>query len=125
LGLVLPGEPPVAESGWWAIASTVVVTGLHTIWRMLVAQWRSRGDLTPNVVVVGATRHAESLIREALDRRDLNILGVFDDRLARTPDALAGVPVLGGADALPDHRLTPYLARVIPAIDPKPAAPGR
>ncbi|ANF55847.1 UDP-phosphate glucose phosphotransferase [Brevundimonas naejangsanensis] len=122
LGLVLPGETPVAEYGWWAIASTVVVTGLHTIWRMLVAQWRSRGDLTPNVVVVGATRHAESLIREALDRRDLNILGVFDDRLARTPDALAGVPVLGGADALLDHRLTPYIDRVILAIDPKAEA---
>ena len=122
LGLTLPGETPVAEYGWWAIASTVVVTGLHTIWRMLVAQWRSRGDLTPNVVVVGATRHAESLIREALDRRDLNILGVFDDRLARTPDALAGVPVLGGADALLDHRLTPYIDRVILAIDPKAEA---
>lgn len=123
LGLaLLGGEAPLAEYGWWAIASAVLLTGLHTIWRMLVAQWRSRGDLTPNVVVVGATRHAEALIREALDRRDLNILGVFDDRLARTPDALAGVPVLGGTDALMEHRLTPYIDRVILAIDPKAEA---
>ncbi|MBN9480806.1 MAG: exopolysaccharide biosynthesis polyprenyl glycosylphosphotransferase [Bordetella sp.] len=123
LALALPnGQTPAAEYGWWAIASAVLLTGLHTIWRMLVAQWRSRGDLTPNVVVVGATRHAETLIREALDRRDLNILGVFDDRLARTPDALAGVPVLGGTGELLEHRLTPYIDRVILAIDPKAEA---
>lgn len=122
LALLARGAAPITEYGWWAMASTVLMTGLHTIWRMLVAQWRSRGDLTPNVVVVGATRHAESLIREALDRRDLNILGVFDDRLARTPDALAGVPVLGGTDALLENRLTPYIDRVILAIDPKAEA---
>ncbi|HAD84670.1 MAG TPA: UDP-phosphate glucose phosphotransferase, partial [Brevundimonas sp.] len=46
LGLaLLGGEAPLAEYGWWAIASAVLLTGLHTIWRMLVAQWRSRGDL--------------------------------------------------------------------------------
>lgn len=123
LGLALPnGDTPLVEYGSWAVASAVLLTGLHCIWRMLVAQWRSRGDLTPNVVVVGATRHAETLIREALDRRDLNILGVFDDRLARTPDALAGVPVLGGTDALMEHRLTPYIDRIILAIDPKAEA---
>lgn len=122
-GLVLlGGQAPFAEYGWWTLAAAALLTGLHSIWRMLVAQWRGRGDLTPNVAVVGATRHAEALIHEALDRRDLNIIGVFDDRLARTPDALAGVPVLGGTDALMQHRLTPYIDRIVLAIDPRAEA---
>ena len=84
--------------------------------------WRRRGALTPNIAVVGATRHAERLIQEALQRRDLNVLGVFDDRLARSPDAVEGVPVLGEADALLNHRLTPYIDRIVLAIDPKAEA---
>lgn len=91
---------------------------LHLIWSGLVARWRRSGALTPNIVVVGATRHAERLIRDALQRRDLNVLGVFDDRLARSPDAVAGVPVLGRADDLLKHRMIPYVDRIVVAIDP-------
>ncbi|MFW2346016.1 MAG: exopolysaccharide biosynthesis polyprenyl glycosylphosphotransferase, partial [Brevundimonas mediterranea] len=72
---------------------------------------------SPNIVIVGATRNAEALIRRALERRDLNVLGVFDDRLARSPDRLAGVPVLGGANALLTHRMLPYVDRIVLAID--------
>ncbi len=61
-------------------------------WWALVARWRSLGLLTPNVVVVGATNHAEHLIATALERRDMNILGVFDDREERSPLAVSGVP---------------------------------
>ncbi len=106
----------------WAGLTMVALYGLHLFWSELVLKWRRSGALTPNVVIVGATRHAERLIREALNRRDLNILGVFDDRLARSPDSVAGVPVLGGADALLTHRMTPYVDRIVVAIDPKAQA---
>jgi Undecaprenyl-phosphate glucose phosphotransferase len=120
LGLILRGDAaPLAAYARWTGATLSLLTVLHCVWRLLVAQWRRRGDLTPNVAVVGATRHAERLIQEALDRRDLNVLGVFDDRLARAPDSIAGVPVLGEAAALLNHRLTPYIDRIILAIDPK------
>jgi Undecaprenyl-phosphate glucose phosphotransferase len=91
-------------------------------WSGVVNRWRASGALTPNIVLVGATRHAEALIREALKRRDLNVLGIFDDRLARSPVAIEGVPVLGSADDLLTHKMTPYVDRVVLAIDPRAEA---
>jgi polysaccharide biosynthesis protein PslA len=115
LGLALgQGLAPVIP---WGLGATVVLIALHGLWLALVARWRRQGALSPNIVIVGATRNAESLIERALERRDLNVLGVFDDRLARSPDTLAGVPVLGGAEALLSHRMLPYVDRIILAID--------
>ncbi len=103
----------------WTAVMSLSAAALHYVWRLRIAYWRARGALTPNLVVVGATRHAERLIQEALKRRDMNILGVFDDRLARSPDSVHGVPVLGDADALLTHRMTPYVDRIVLAIDPR------
>lgn len=106
----------------WTAFVTLSLYALHLGWWLTVSTWRAKGALTPNVVLVGATRHAERLIREALQRRDINVLGVFDDRLARSPDSVAGVPVLGDAQALMTHRMTPYLDKIVLAIDPKAEA---
>ncbi|MNQ54521.1 UDP-glucose:undecaprenyl-phosphate glucose-1-phosphate transferase [compost metagenome] len=123
IGLVLHGlDAPWSVYGQWTLAVLAVLTATHTVWSLLVARWRRGGTLTPNLVVVGATRHAERLIQEALQRRDLNVLGVFDDRLARSPHAVEGVPVLGEVDSLLNHRLTPYIDRIVLAIDPKAEA---
>lgn len=105
----------VALSSGAVLAALLI---LHVIWSRQVALWRVDGTLTPSVVVVGATRHAEKLIREALRRRDLNVLGVFDDRLARAPDTVEGVPVLGDTEALMTHRMTPYVDHIVLAVDP-------
>ena len=106
---------------WLAVSSAATLgalCGLHLGWMRLVARWRASGALTPNVVVVGATKNAERLIRDALKRRDINVLGVFDDRLARSPDSVEGVPVLGDAEALLTHKMTPFVDRIVLAIDP-------
>ncbi|QTN18835.1 exopolysaccharide biosynthesis polyprenyl glycosylphosphotransferase [Brevundimonas sp. AJA228-03] len=103
----------------WTALVTVALYCLHLGWSQAVMGWRATGALTPNIVLVGATRHAERLIRDALQRRDINVLGVFDDRLARSPDSIEGVPVLGDAEALMTHRMTPYVDRIVLAIDPR------
>lgn len=103
----------------WALTTTAAVALLHGLWLVVIARWRRLGVLSPNIVIVGATRHARRLIEQALERRDMNVLGVFDDRLARSPDSVAGVPVLGTAKALLTHRLTPYVDRIVLAIDPE------
>jgi Undecaprenyl-phosphate glucose phosphotransferase len=118
---------PGAAAQWtawslWAGAIFAALTALHLGWSGVVNRWRASGALTPNIVLVGATRHAEALIREALKRRDLNVLGIFDDRLARSPVAIEGVPVLGSADDLLTHKMTPYVDRVVLAIDPRAEA---
>ena len=116
-----------SASQWtaWLVWSGLVLVSLYALhmgWSDMVGRWRASGALTPNIVLVGATRRAESLIREALKRRDLNVLGIFDDRLARAPEAIEGVPVLGTADDLLNHKMTPYVDRVVLAIDPKAEA---
>jgi len=70
------------------------------------------------VVMVGATTHSEELIAEALRRRHVNIVGVFDDRLERAPAEVLGVPVLGDVNALLAHRITPFVDLIVVAIDP-------
>ena len=123
LGFALHGSlTPWGAYGRWGAGVLALLLVAHAAWSLLVTDWRRKGALTPNIVVVGATRHAERLIQEALQRRDINVLGVFDDRLARSPDAVEGVPVLGEADALLNHRLTPYVDRIVLAIDPKAEA---
>lgn len=102
----------------WLALAFMTVHMMHVWWWATVRAWRKNGKLTPNVVVVGATRHAERLIKAAMARRDVNVIGVFDDRLSRNPDSVAGVPVLGDTAALMTHRVMPFVDRVVVALDP-------
>jgi Undecaprenyl-phosphate glucose phosphotransferase len=101
----------------WIVLAAITTMGLHTAWWLRVRSWRAAGWLTPNVVIVGANDHAEHLIGDALARRHVNVLGIFDDRLERSPSALLGVPVLGDINALLTHKITPYVDRVVIAIE--------
>jgi Undecaprenyl-phosphate glucose phosphotransferase len=63
------------------------------------------GYFTRNVVIIGAGKHAESLILKLLrsaEAEQLNIRGLFDDRSDRIPTAIQGVPVRGTTDDLID-----------------------
>ncbi len=88
----------------------------HTVWWALVARWRSQGLLIPNVVVVGANSQAEEFISTTIDRRDMSILGVFDDRVDRSPFEVLGVPVLGTTDAMLTHRIMPCVDLVVVTV---------
>ncbi len=101
----------------WGLAASAFFLCLHAFWLSLVHRWRRQGKLTPNVVVVGATRNAHYLIEGARDRGDVNVLGVFDDRLSRSPVNVAGVPVLGDVQSLLGHKITPYVDQIVIAID--------
>jgi lipopolysaccharide/colanic/teichoic acid biosynthesis glycosyltransferase len=47
---------------------------------------------------------------------------VFDDRLARAPETVEGVPVLGDVAALIGHRVMPHVDRIVLALDPSDRA---
>ena len=123
LGVLLLSSPGVdlvdvvVVGAVWAAGITL----LHALWWTVVRRWRARELLTPNVVVVGATDHAEDLIEATIDGGEMNILGVFDDRLERSPLAVRGVPVLGSTDDLARHRVMPYVDLVVVAVDPSAA----
>lgn len=101
---------------WTLGAATSVMAILQGAWWAIIARGRSQGRLTPNIVVVGATANAERLISAALRTGEVNVLGVFDDRLDRAPSNIGGVPVLGDTRALLDHRIMPYVDRVVIAV---------
>ena len=116
LSLMLPTASVIGVLAPWGAGALLGLYGLHALWWLLVRQWRRNGRLTPNVVIVGATPAAERLIGRALASRELNVLGVFDDRLDRAPPALRGVPVLGDTRALVDHRIMPFVDRIVVAV---------
>jgi Undecaprenyl-phosphate glucose phosphotransferase len=102
----------------WFTATAVILLLMHGFWWSIVSQWRREGKLTPNIVIVGATGAAKSLIETALATREVAVLGVFDDRLGRAPKQIAGVPVLGDTADLLGHRIMPYVDRIVIAVDP-------
>lgn len=110
------GAPPSPVlTSWFAMAFVGLII-LQTCWWGMVRRWRDAGLLTPNIVIVGANQTAEKLIEAALDSREVNVIGVFDDRLGRAPPKIQGVPVLGDLDALIGHRIMPYVDQVVIAV---------
>jgi len=97
----------------WFCLGLALSYGLHIGWWVAVRLLRQSGRLTPNIVIVGATKNAERIIKSAIERRDVAVLGVFDDRHGRAPEQIAGVPVLGDTSALVGHRMMPFVDRVV------------
>jgi Undecaprenyl-phosphate glucose phosphotransferase len=113
--LALAGAPKAlfGALGAWFALSFAIVYMLHAWWWVSVRRMRLSGRLVPNIVVVGATENAERLIARALERRDVAVLGVFDDRKTRAAGDLHGVPFLGDTSTLVGHRIMPYVDRVV------------
>ncbi len=114
LAVIRAGDGVWQAQGVWFCLSFASLYLLHVWWWISVRRLRRSGRLTPNVVVVGATANAERLIENALASREVAVLGVFDDRRGRAPQAsLKGVPLLGDTTALIGHRIMPYVDRVV------------
>lgn len=120
-GLVDPAFPIIGCAAWVAAASAALVA-THTAWILVLRRLREKGLLTPNLIIVGGTAAAQRLIRRALKTRDVNILGVFDDRSDRVGPEVCGVPVLGKTSDLIDHRILPFVDRIVITVPPKASA---
>jgi polysaccharide biosynthesis protein PslA len=121
--LVLPvAEHTTRAALVWTLLAAGGLAVLHTGWWLLVARWRRQHWLAPNIVLVGATNRAENLIHEAMARGDINVLGVFDDRLNRSPPKVLGVPVLGNTAALLTHRILPHVDLIVVTVNPAATA---
>lgn len=121
-GLLDPAFPALG-SATWAAAAAFALIATHLIWGAILANLRSKGLLTPNLIIVGGTQAAQRLIRRAIRTRDVNILGIFDDRRDRVGPSVSGVPVLGKTSDIIDHRILPYVDRIVISVPPK--ASGR
>ena len=119
--LLDPAFPVIGCATWVAAAAAALCT-TQTAWMFVLRRLRAKGQLTPNLVIVGGTAAAQRLIRRALKTRDVNILGIFDDRKDRVGPEVCGVPVLGKTADLIDHRILPYVDRIVITVPPKASA---
>ncbi|HEY3948395.1 exopolysaccharide biosynthesis polyprenyl glycosylphosphotransferase [Phenylobacterium sp.] len=100
----------------WCLKAVAVLGAAHLAWFAYIRRLRRQGFLTPNLIIVGATPAAERLVSAALASREVNILGIFDDRGQRAPRHIFGVPVLGRTAQVKDHRLLPFVDRIVVAV---------
>lgn len=77
---------------------------------------RRRGLFTETAIVVGATEKACDLIARNSASRELDIVGIFDDRLSRAPASISGVPVIGQIDDLLSWDQLPHVDRIIVSV---------
>jgi len=114
-GLAASAAPPDTRAAVLALApaQTAGLAAVHFYAWRAVRRWRAQGRLTPNILIVGATPNAVRLIEGALASRHVNVLGIFDDRSARSPRAIHGVPVLGDTQALLGHSILPYVDQIV------------
>ena len=98
------------------LTQTAALLSLNLLWAAMTANWRAKGQLTPNLMILGATPGAKKLIDRLTQTREAAVLGIFDDRLDRAPKSIGGVRVLGDSEALIAHRLTPYVDRIVVTV---------
>ncbi|CDF40901.1 unnamed protein product [Chondrus crispus] len=100
----------LAKAGLGAIALLAI---LHSIYHNQIRRLHTRGALSPTIVMLGATESARRIIEENAKTKELNILAIFDDRLARAPHNIHGVPVIGSVEDLLNWDALPYINRIV------------
>lgn len=106
----------LAKAGLGAI---ILILVLHSTYYAQMRRLHMRGALAPTIVMLGATESARRIIEENAKTKELNILAIFDDRLARTPHNIYGVPVIGKVDDLLAWDALPYVNRIVVTLPSK------
>ncbi|MEL6687870.1 MAG: exopolysaccharide biosynthesis polyprenyl glycosylphosphotransferase [Pseudomonadota bacterium] len=95
------------------IAASAALLTLHYGYSRLLQRLHLKGRLAPTVVMLGATESARRIIEENARTKELNIVAIFDERLARAPMDIHGVPVVGRIGDLLQWEGLPYVNRIV------------
>ncbi|MHA6298945.1 undecaprenyl-phosphate glucose phosphotransferase [Devosia sp. CAU 1758] len=95
----------------WFVAGAALLVAYRLLLRVLVLRWTGEGRLKRRTVIVGGGADAALLIEQiqAGSDKDINLLGLFDDREGeRSPDMVSGCHKLGKvAELIEFARRTP------------------
>jgi len=95
----------------WYLVGIVLLVAYRMALRALVMRWTAQGRLKRRTVIIGGGKDAEALIDTIRSgaTNDINLLGLFDDRIdERSPDIVSGYHKLGKvADLVEFSRRTP------------------
>ncbi|MEZ5937032.1 MAG: exopolysaccharide biosynthesis polyprenyl glycosylphosphotransferase [Hyphomonadaceae bacterium] len=107
------GRPWAAEIPGVAAACLAAIIVLHANYLGVIRVLTRAGVFSDNVVIVGATRAAARIIARNRRERELNILGYFDDRTARSDIRFNDAAHLGNPDDLIEWSGLPDVDRII------------
>jgi Undecaprenyl-phosphate glucose phosphotransferase len=82
----------------WLISSLAIILFTRQLGAFLVRKWLHTGELLRRTVIVGGGENSESLIRtlQAQKVKELDLLGIFDDRMdERAIPEILGLKLLG------------------------------
>ncbi len=97
---------PITGTASWTAAAVFAVAGsllqplLARLLARLEGHLRARGRLVRRVAVVGAGEQGRRLVARLLGCPDVRVVGIFDERGTRVPEAVCGLPLAGDLDAL-------------------------
>lgn len=110
----IPTDPTLMARLSAAVAFTHFA--LHANYLALTRTLTRMGQLSDNVVIVGATEAASRIVARNERERELNILGYFDDRAGRNPPPMGNIPFLGGIDELLAWDRLPEVDRIVVTV---------
>ena len=109
-----------ASFATWPILAMVftwlAINSLHAHALAFTRHSLRAGWLSENVVIVGATPNAHRLIERNRKTKELNIVGIFDDRLSRAPSSIGDAPLLGQLDDLLTWDQLPEIDRIVVTV---------
>ncbi len=82
----------------WATAAAVLMGGVHLVGAQAIRWCARKGIFRQRIAVVGATPRVLDLLTsfsEQTRQTDYDVVGIFDDRIARVPKMVGGIPVVG------------------------------
>lgn len=93
---------------WFGLGAALLVAYRLAL-RALVLRWTTQGRLRRRTAIVGGGKDAEVLVEQIRNSNDVELLGLFDDRVdERSPGEVGGFPKLGKvADLIEFARRTP------------------
>jgi Undecaprenyl-phosphate glucose phosphotransferase len=102
--------------GQLAAAAAMTLFALHANYLALTRILTRSGQLSDNVIIVGATDAAARIVARNAQDRELNILGYFDDRAGRNAPHMGDAPFLGGIEELIAWPRLPEVDRIVVTV---------
>jgi Undecaprenyl-phosphate glucose phosphotransferase len=89
----------------WYVGTAFALLGTRLCVALVLQGWTKRGLCFHTIAIVGADGIGQQFIEAVTSKQGagFRIAGVFDDRAARRPDSVRGVPVLGSVCDLVDY----------------------
>lgn len=113
--VALAGADPILFARVVA-GDALALFGLHANYIAITRALTRAGQLSDNVVIVGATQAAARIVSRNAREREINILGYFDDRAGRVATSMGDAPCLGKVDDLLVWDRLPEVDRIIVTV---------